>query len=147
MKTFKIASLHRVQSVRTCSEYTNSGVIRKSGQSQLQIDNFKWHLPLIYTHCLETIWNFLEKIHAFWYTSSHSQNASKLLTEKLPKYSKTFRWAGRDFAPWGLLSGQCPGPAGNLKQSPDPSPIFVPPSTKSWICPWYQWFINNVCSA
>ena len=38
-------------------------VIRKSGESQLQIDNFKWHLPLIYTHCLETIWNFLEKIH------------------------------------------------------------------------------------
>jgi hypothetical protein len=23
------------------------------------------HLPLIYTHCLETIWNFLEKIHAW----------------------------------------------------------------------------------
>jgi hypothetical protein len=41
------------------------GVIRKSGESQLQIDNFKWHLPLIYTHCLETIWNFLEKCFSF----------------------------------------------------------------------------------
>jgi hypothetical protein len=100
------------------------GVIRKSGESQLQIDNFKWHLPLIYTHCLETIWNFLEKIHAFYYISSHSQNASKLSTEKLPKYSKprSFRW---DFAP-----GR---PAGDFKRSPDPSPTFVPPNTKSWI--------------
>jgi hypothetical protein len=43
-----------------------SGMIRKSGESQLQIDNFKWHLPLTYTYCLETIWNFLEKIHAFY---------------------------------------------------------------------------------
>jgi hypothetical protein len=55
-----------------------------AGPGLWQIDNFKWHLPLIYTHCLETIWNFFEKIHAFQYTSSHSQNASKLLTEKLP---------------------------------------------------------------
>ena len=115
------------------------GVIRKSGESdlELQIDHFKWHLPFIYTHCLETIWNFLEKIHAFWYTSSHSQNASKLLTEKLPKYSKPRSFRG-ELRPWCPLPGLCPGPTGDLKRSPDPSQTFVPPNTKSWIRPWRQ---------
>ena len=35
--------------------------------------------------------------------------------------------------PWGLLPGLCPGPVGDLKQSPDPSPTFVLPNTKTWI--------------
>ena len=98
------------------------------------------NLPLIYTRCLETIWNFLEKIHAFQYTSSHLQNASKLLTEKLPKYSKPRSFRGGGLCPRDPLPGLCPGPAGNLKRSPDLSPTFVPPNTKSWIHPWHQLF-------
>ena len=116
-----------------------TSAIRKSGESQLQIDNFKWHPPLIYTHCLETIWNFFEKIHAFQYTSSHSQNASKLLTDQLPKYSKPRSFRG--LCPRSPLPGHSPGPAGDLKRSLDPSPTFVPPNTKSWIRPLHveQW--------
>jgi hypothetical protein len=64
MKTLKIITLHRVQSVRTCSEYTNTRR-DKEIRGVTAPDNFRWHLPLIYTNCLETIWNFLEKIHAF----------------------------------------------------------------------------------
>jgi hypothetical protein len=58
------------------------------------------------------------------YTSSHSQNASKLLTEKFPKYSKP-----RSFR--GPLTGLCPGPAGDLKRSPDPSSTHAPTNHKS----------------
>jgi hypothetical protein len=101
------------------------GVIRKSGESQLQIDNFKWHLPLIYTHCLETIWNVLEKIRAFSYTSSHSQNVSKLLTEKLPKYSKPRSFRG-DFAPRGPLQGLCPDPLETLSGPQTPRRLSSP---------------------
>ena len=57
MKTFRITSLHRVQSVRTCCEYTKTRRDKEIRGAQLQIDNFKWHLPVIYTLCLETIWN------------------------------------------------------------------------------------------
>ena len=36
-------------------------------------------------------------------------------------------WAsGGGFAPRGPLPGQSPGPAGDLKRPPDPSPTFVP---------------------
>ena len=36
------------------------------------------------------------------------------------------------------LLGLCPGPAGDLKRSPDPSPMHTPPNPKSWIRPWLQ---------
>ena len=58
-------------------------------------------------------------------------NCFKIVDEKLPKYSKP-----RSFR--GPLLGLCPGPAEDLKQSPDPSPTFFPPpppNTKSWIHP------------
>ena len=41
MKTLKITSLHRVQSVRTCCEYTNTRRDKEIRGAQLQIDNFK----------------------------------------------------------------------------------------------------------
>ena len=70
------------------------------------------------------------------YTSSHSQNVSKLLTEMLLKYSKPRIFqGGGTLHPWGPLQGLCPGPTGALKRSPDSSPTFVPPNTKSWIRP------------
>ena len=148
MKTFKITSLRRVQSVRTCSEFTNTQRDKEIRGVTAQIDNFKWHLPLIYTRCIETIWNFWEKIHAFQYTSSHSQNASKLLTEKLPKYSKPRGF--REASPPEPLPGFYPGPAGNLKRSSDPSPTFVPvtqnlgsaPDYKQCNLPGDVWMLN-----
>jgi hypothetical protein len=41
-----------------------------------------------------------------------------------------------DLAPRGP-----PWPAGYLQRSPDPSPTFAPPNTKSWIRPWilFSW--------
>ena len=114
------------------------GVIRKSGESQLQIDNFKWHLPLIYTHCLETIWNVLEKIRAFSYTSSHSQNVSKLLTEKLPKYSKPRSFRG-DFAPRGSLQGLCPDPLETLSGPQTPRRLSYPQTQNPGSAPGYYW--------
>ena len=51
--------------------------------------------------------------------------------------------------PRGSLPGQSPGPAGDLKRSPDPSPTFVPPNTKSWIRPCQSLFLFGTltCSA
>ena len=63
-------------------------------------------------------------------------NSSKLLTEKLPKYSKPRSFWEGGFAPRPPLPGLSPGPAGDLKRSPDSSPTFVPHNTKSWIRPW-----------
>ena len=40
---------------------------------------------------------------------------------------------GRGFAHLDPLLGLCPGPAGELKRSPDPSPTHTPPNPKSWI--------------
>jgi hypothetical protein len=40
------------------------------------------------------------------------------------------------FVPLGPLLGLCPGPAGDLKRSADPSPTHAPPNHKSWIRPW-----------
>jgi hypothetical protein len=40
---------------------------------------------------------------------------------------------GRGFAPLEPLLGLCPGPAGDLKRSPDLSPTHAPPNPKSWI--------------
>ena len=37
--------------------------------------------------------------------------------------------------PLGPLPGFCPGPAGDLKRSPDPSPTHAHPNHKSWIRP------------
>ena len=51
------------------------GVIRKSGESQLQIDNFKWHLPLIYTHCFETFWRRFMRFN----TLHHNFHVHKML--------------------------------------------------------------------
>jgi hypothetical protein len=38
-------------------------------------------------------------------------------------------------APLDPLLGLCPGPDGDLKRSPDPSPTHAPPNPKSWIRP------------
>ena len=140
MKTFKITSLHRVQSVRTCS-IRIPGVIRKSGESQLQIDNFKWHLPLIYTHCLETIWRRFMRFNTLHHIHNMLQNCwrKSFLNTQSPGAS------GGQRAPRGPLPGLCPEPAGDLKQSPDPSPTFVPPNTKSWIRPWMVIYIYFSC--
>ena len=45
---------------------------------------------------------------------------------------------GRGFAHLDPLLGLCPGPAGDLKRSPDPSPTHAPPNPKSWIAPGDQ---------
>jgi len=37
--------------------------------------------------------------------------------------------ASGGFAPLGHLPGFCPGPAGDLKRSPDPSPTHAPLTT------------------
>ena len=45
---------------------------------------------------------------------------------------------GRGFAHLDPLLGLCPGPAGDFKRSPDPSPTHAPPPPpypKSWIRP------------
>ena len=42
---------------------------------------------------------------------------------------------GGGFAPLDPLLGLCPGPAGDLKRSPDPSPTHALPNPKSWIRP------------
>ena len=39
------------------------------------------------------------------------------------------RASGGGFAPLGPLPGFYPGPAGDLKRSPDPSPTHAPPLT------------------
>jgi hypothetical protein len=58
-----------------------------------------------------------------------------LLTKNLPKYSKPGASGG--LCPRDPLTGLCPGPAGDLKRSPDPSPTFVPPNAKSFLCIWF----------
>jgi hypothetical protein len=87
------------------------GVIRKSGESQLQIDNFKWHLPLIYTHCLETFWRRFMRFNTLHHIHKMLQNCwrKSFLNTQNPRAS------GGGFAT-----------AGDLKRSPDPSPTFVP---------------------
>ena len=37
--------------------------------------------------------------------------------------------ASRGIRPLGPLPGLCPGPAGDLKRPPDPSPTYAPPLT------------------
>jgi hypothetical protein len=55
------------------------------------------------------------------------------LIPKIPRASAVF-------APLGPLPGLYPGPAGDLKRSPDPSPTHAPPNHKSWIrpCQWCE---------
>jgi hypothetical protein len=50
---------------------------------------------------------------------------------------------GRGGAPRGPLPGLCPVPAEDFKRSPDPSPTFVLPNTKSWIRP--RWLFICGC--
>ena len=124
MKTFKITSLHRVQSVRTCSEYTNTWRDKEIREVTAPDRSFQVISPFNLHSLLR---NYLK---LFGEDSSQSQNASKLLTEKLPKYSKPRSFRGGGLLPQGPLPGLlCP--AGDLKRSPDPSPTFVPPNTKS----------------
>ena len=54
----------------------------------------------------------------------------------IPKIPRT----SGGFAPLGPLPGFYPGPAGNLKRSPDPSPTHALPNHKFWIRPWLLLF-------
>jgi hypothetical protein len=52
-------------------------------------------------------------------------------------------------SPPGPIPGFYPGPAGDLKRSPDPLPTHAPPppNHKSWIRPWYvSWIYNYICN-
>ena len=53
----------------------------------------------------------------------------------IPQTPQSLRGGG--FVPLDPLLGLCPGPAGDLKRSPDPSPTHAPPNPKSLIRPWY----------
>jgi hypothetical protein len=103
------------------------GVIRKSGESQLQIDNFKWHRPLIYTHCLETIWNFLRRRFMRFNTLHHIHKMLQNCWRKSFLNTQTSGASGW----WGLRL-----PGAPYQGCADPSPTFVPPNTKSWIRHW-----------
>ena len=48
------------------------------------------------------------------------------------------RASGGGYSPLSPLPGFYPGPAGDLKWSPDPSPTHGPSNHKSWIRPWQQ---------
>jgi hypothetical protein len=54
-------------------------------------------------------------------------------------YFEGFQASGGLSSPGSPLAWLFPGPAGDLKRSPDPSPTFVLPNTKSWVRPWFQY--------
>ena len=64
------------------------------------------------------------------------QNCSNKCLQFLKTPELTGVGVGVGFVPLDPLLGLCPGPAGDLKRSPDPSPTHAPPNPKSWIRPW-----------
>jgi hypothetical protein len=78
-------------------------------ESQLQIDNFKWHLPLIYIHCLEIFWrrfmrfNTLHHIHKMlqicWRKSFWTRCKLVILNVFIGQF-----WIFGHYRPWSMTA-------------------------------------------
>jgi hypothetical protein len=137
MKTFKITSLHRVQSVRTCSEYTNTWRDKEIREVTAPDRSFQVISPFNLHSLLR---NYLK---LFGEDSSQSQNASKLLTEKFPKYSKprSFRGWG-NFSPRGPYQG-CSAPLETLSGPQTPRRLSSPLTQNPRSAPEYCYYFPS----
>ena len=128
--------------VLTLEESVSPGLCRKSFKYLVQRPTFQsatlqfsnlltWFFPPIINGSYLTSW---------YHRSMHvliNLNTSRIASNRLRKHYLNAQNPGSSAFPLGPPPGLCPGPAGDLRRSPDPLPNFVPPTSNPGYAPGY----------